>query len=430
MSEETKETKSKTGSKKTIIIAAVVIAFIAIVAIIIYNVNLNNKYNAFIEAGNSLVESKDYENALVNYESAISLKPKSPVAYLSIRDMYLAKAEDIMIEARTHADNGAFDEKTSEISIAEFDLARTSCDEAIATLNKAEEKYNVAVGAGVKFEENVMTPVKDKVNEVLEYKASIDNLQSNAEELKAEADALALQLAREAGIMDASVGDIVYIGSYEQDGDESNGPEAIEWDVLSADNNGILLVSHYVLDARPYNNADAPVTWEYSSLRAWLNNDFYNTAFSDIDKLHIETVNLANNNNEFTGIAGGANTNDNVFLLSVDDLLEYYDFNVYYEHWGSSEELMTEATQYAIDNGVWYKNIDQEFYDSWHFEEGYSEDIIGMRSAWWYTRTPGYACDYVCGVSDLGNTGTNFYYCETYEGYYGVRPAIYVNRNY
>ena len=47
----------------------------------------------------------------------------------------------------------------------------------------------------------------------------------------------------------------------------------------------LLLLSKYCLDSRAYNRkADVSLVWENSDYRAWLNDDFYNTAFSEEEK--------------------------------------------------------------------------------------------------------------------------------------------------
>ena len=48
--------------------------------------------------------------------------------------------------------------------------------------------------------------------------------------------------------------DSVVLGSYEQDGDTTNGKEGIEWLVLKKENNKALLFSKYILDYVEYSN--------------------------------------------------------------------------------------------------------------------------------------------------------------------------------
>ena len=77
-----------------------------------------------------------------------------------------------------------------------------------------------------------------------------------------------------------TVGNVVTFGHYEQDADESNGPEPIEWIVLDVQDGKALLLSKYVLDAKPYYTEGTDITWETCTLRTWLNNYFLNNASS------------------------------------------------------------------------------------------------------------------------------------------------------
>ena len=77
------------------------------------------------------------------------------------------------------------------------------------------------------------------------------------------------------------IGEIILLGSYEQDNNLDNGKEKIEWIVLDENNGTYLLMSRYILDAHAYNDIDTPVSWETCTLRAWLNDNFLREAFSE-----------------------------------------------------------------------------------------------------------------------------------------------------
>ena len=85
---------------------------------------------------------------------------------------------------------------------------------------------------------------------------------------------------RYAQICEAQPGDTVRWGHYEQDQNADNGQEEIEWIVLSVENGQAYMISKYVIDEQPYNSVWTDVTWESCSLRGWLNESFYQTAFS------------------------------------------------------------------------------------------------------------------------------------------------------
>ena len=50
--------------------------------------------------------------------------------------------------------------------------------------------------------------------------------------------------------------------------------EPIKWRVLQSENQEAFLLSDVILDRRPYNESYEDITWEESSLRAWLNKKF------------------------------------------------------------------------------------------------------------------------------------------------------------
>ena len=117
---------------------------------------------------------------------------------------------------------------------------------------------------------------------------------------------------------------MMYFGKYEQDGNISNGKERIAWEIIALDKERILLLSDRILEYMPYNEYYGDATWENCTLRRWLNEDFYNEAFSEEEKEKIElttnrTVNQNIAHNDFETII----SQDKVFLLSLDECEKY-----------------------------------------------------------------------------------------------------------
>lgn len=122
---------------------------------------------------------------------------------------------------------------------------------------------------------------------------------------------------------DAKVGDIVQLGVYEQDGNESNGKEPIDWRVLSVENGKTLLISVCALDAKPFNESkDKGNDWETSDLKAWLEGEFKTTAGLDSVKGELTCLNDAEA----------------------------------YQYFASDSERVCEATDYAKKQGAYSKN--------------------------------------------------------------------------
>ncbi len=118
--------------------------------------------------------------------------------------------------------------------------------------------------------------------------------------------------------------DTVEFGNY-------NGAK-ITWRVLSVDGDDAFLLADRILLYKNYNDTnrvetddedttpDYSCTWETSSLREWLNDDFYKEAFSSEEQSAITETTLNNENNSFYDTTGGNQTRDAVYLLSLDDI--------------------------------------------------------------------------------------------------------------
>ena len=92
--------------------------------------------------------------------------------------------------------------------------------------------------------------------------------------------------------------------------------------------------------------------YEYSTIRKWLNETFYNTAFSDLQKKFIVTTVVDNRLETTPYTPGGSseperyvcnNTRDNIFLLSYQEA-ENADYNVAH---------IRSVTEYAKSQGTW-----------------------------------------------------------------------------
>ena len=150
------------------------------------------------------------------------------------------------------------------------------------------------------------------------------------------------------------VGDMIEFGSYEQDNNEANGPEPIEWWVLDVSGGNPLLISVYGLDTKPYNDSYRWVTWKESTIRQWLNGEFFRTAFTREEQVLIKKEPLTTADNPAYGTSGGGVAKDKVFLLSLEEAGAYLlDDN----------DRRTEPTAYAkahgaaiggTGNGVWW----------------------------------------------------------------------------
>ena len=152
-------------------------------------------------------------------------------------------------------------------------------------------------------------------------------------------------------------GDTIVFGHYEQDNKKENGAEPIEWIVQNTDDNTILLLSKYVLDCLPYNDADEETSWETCSLRRWLNEQFISDAFTEYEAAGISEVYLQNGGSEHPekekwSAVEPYTTRDKVFLLNAAEYKDYLRDN--YETTGTKF-----AEKAGAKGAAWSKNATQ-----------------------------------------------------------------------
>ena len=185
-------------------------------------------------------------------------------------------------------------------------------------------------------------------------------------------------------------GDILNFGQYEQDNDAENGEEPIEWIVLDHQKGYITMISRYALDTRPYNEDPAEITWEDSSLRKWLNDDFYPSAFSQEEKAMI--IPAHNDNPAFSeNLADAAETDDLVYLLNNTEAEQFFE---------TDDERRVKATAYALEKGA-------------ETEDGYAS---------WWLRSSGYDLRNAAYVYTDGAVHHNGIY--VFSAQDAVRPVI------
>ncbi|MBQ7306926.1 MAG: TIR domain-containing protein [Clostridia bacterium] len=122
-----------------------------------------------------------------------------------------------------------------------------------------------------------------------------------------------------------SYGDTILFGNFVQDNEK---PEPITWRIIEKNGNKMTIVSDKILFASKFD--DKTNEFKNSYIKKWLNNDFYNTAFTDEQKVYIEEVSDENGKNK-------------VNLLSVQNYEKQFEYDKH-----------KEQTKYALDNGAKY----------------------------------------------------------------------------
>lgn len=149
------------------------------------------------------------------------------------------------------------------------------------------------------------------------------------------------------------------------------------------------------LGQRVYNSKDCKYLandWSKSSLREWLNKDFYNTAFTAEEKAQIGKTYL-DNNNPFSPKYDYAGTFDKIFTISFYDAINS-DYG--FDEDGSSSDFarIKPATDYAMCQGA---------------------DVVsytGGNIPYWWLRTTGFYGTFAFGVAPGGwivSSGSGYY---------------------
>ncbi len=98
--------------------------------------------------------------------------------------------------------------------------------------------------------------------------------------------------------------------------------EPIKWQITKEESGYATILCDMVIDSREYNIIKSENEYATSSIRAWLNDNFYETAFSGLQQALIQTVtvdNSAESTNSDTNQYVSPNTQDNVWLLSYQE---------------------------------------------------------------------------------------------------------------
>ncbi len=201
----------------------------------------------------------------------------------------------------------------------------------------------------------------------------------------------------------AKVGDYVILGSYEQDNDENNGKEPIEWLVLEklGYDNKMLLISKYALEWKPYHDQQNAISWQYCTLRNWLNYDFISNAFTTEEKARIIKTKVKAEENSRSNTDAGNDTDDLVFLLNEYEMDRYFS--------AKSDGIFgivaraCSPSKYAISLGC--------------------PTSTSRETCQWWLRSPGSSTSTAMAVSETGYFRING---EKVSNCYAVRPAIWI----
>jgi hypothetical protein len=202
-----------------------------------------------------------------------------------------------------------------------------------------------------------------------------------------------------------------------------------EWRVLEVKDGKALLLSEYVLESRTYHGEwyedwfeeetweEHAVTWAECDLRIYLNGEFYNS-FSENERARIYEVYLPNIDNPWYGASGGSDTNDRIFLLSIDEAVKYFGDS------GQLSNRPSRDTRYIDDEYNEARTAGSTVDLAYTAFDGGANIIEAGTAASWWLRSPGYSNSLavmVIGDGRIAISGTGI------GNDFGVRPALWIN---
>ena len=184
--------------------------------------------------------------------------------------------------------------------------------------------------------------------------------------------------------------------------------DPIEWDILTESSGKALIIANLILDSQDYypnsstssfsHNGDTGYAnnYELSAIRNFLNDNFYNTAFNELQKVFIETTTVDNSAATTTNSSNSYacnNTNDKMFLLSYKEATTYST---------SLTASQAKSSDYAKCQGL---------------------EIDSSNCYWWLRSPHRINANFACDVNGAGTITALEVSCTNY----GVRPACWIN---
>ena len=119
----------------------------------------------------------------------------------------------------------------------------------------------------------------------------------------------------EAKQLNPKIGDDIYFGT--------KSGKKMWWKVLRIKDGMALIITKENVCDLPYHDAGGDITWSDCTLRKWLNSDFLDGYFTDLERSRIKSCKLNNENSKYQ-TNGGEPTTDKVFLLSIHEALTMF----------------------------------------------------------------------------------------------------------
>lgn len=193
-----------------------------------------------------------------------------------------------------------------------------------------------------------------------------------------------------------------------------------EWYVMKKSGDLSLCLSRYIIDIRQYHPTDINVTWENSEIRRWLNCDFYNS-LNERDRRQIVSVNNENYANPCYGTNAGEITNDFIFLLSYQEVIDCFNCK---PPDASCDDLLSQKLN--NQSLIAIVNMSEKKINEATSRFGLDYEMAQNKAIGWWLRTPGETGNKAVRVNCNGAIrlhGRDVDRCLV-----GVRPAVWIRK--
>lgn len=179
------------------------------------------------------------------------------------------------------------------------------------------------------------------------------------------------------------------------------GVKPMPWTVIEKKNGKALVISKYIFDCQAYHNIFYKVRWNDSAICKWLNSDYADRYFTDMEKEIIHPVYIDKDDVLYVDKQDDAVENK-LFFLSIDEAERYFR---------TEEDRYARITAFGKRKIMW---ASFDVYAHWWLRS-LSPDRVGAT----HVRLDGV-------IQNHGGVIMSNGYDEFYD-HFGVRPAMYIN---
>jgi len=186
--------------------------------------------------------------------------------------------------------------------------------------------------------------------------------------------------------------------------------EPIKWRILTEESGKAFILCDSVITSMSWDETSN--SYPGSDIRAWLNDQFYNTAFTELQQgvINITTVDNSAESTLISSPFDQENTNDKVFLLSLDEATNS-EYGL-----GTDNDMVRQMkpSDYALAVST---SIDQNGYSRWWTRSRYYGDVNNCH-------------ELVSTIAPSGNWSySDFNKYRVYDTYIGIVPAMWITLN-